>query len=82
MTPEPEQPVSNEEKQIRNFNEKKTPEILKPLWSNDGKDSVFCVCGHHVECHKTGRVPLCDFEIPDSSIKGRHECQCTKFKPQ
>ena len=61
------------------------PEILKPLWSGE---SIWCEnCGHHVNRHQTGRVPLCDYDASGSNIdengnsleRGRIECNCQEF---
>ena len=60
--------------------EPKIPDILGPLWS--GK-SIWCKnCNHHVNCHQTGRVPLCDYDASGSNglEKGRIECNCKQFQ--
>lgn len=55
----------------------KRPEILKPLWTGE---SVWCAnCGHHVNRHQSGRVPLCDYDATSDLDKGRDECPCKEF---
>jgi hypothetical protein len=60
--------------------------ILGGLWS--GEKTPWCAkCGHHLNCHETGRVPLCDYDASGSNIdengnsleKGRIECNCDGF---
>ena len=55
-----------------------TDSIVDPLWSGE---SVWCKnCRHHVNCHQTGRVPLCNYDVYDSRLeKGRPECNCDGF---
>ena len=58
--------------------EDKRPEILKDLWTGE---LIWCGnCGHHVDRHQTGRVPLCDYDATSNLEKGRYECPCKEFK--
>lgn len=59
--------------------DKELPKILEPLWTGE---SIWCAnCGHHVNRHQTGRVPLCDYDASGSNglEKGRIECNCQEF---
>lgn len=54
--------------------------ILEALWTGE---SVWCKCGHHVNCHytniselvKMGRIATCIFETTEGS------CKCKEFRP-
>lgn len=54
------------------------------LWSGE---SVWCQCGHHVECHETGMATIvfwdrfyahCHFKGKDKKDIG---CSCQEFTP-